>query len=228
MTCTTPSPSDPITSGYTMGISLSFGARYVGILNYLYAQLTNTSGVNYRGPILTGFSEIGNGNYYLLTTIPYNFRGGMKFMYCGNIIGFMSINPEEFERIDVSLSSRCALSGVSVPALTNPIPINPADPIELRLTDDYLIEESRSIDITSVDWPDLAGSTTDFIIDSQPTFTKQATLLNSTSLRIELTNEELQTIGAGRWSYEFRSTLSNGHIMTLTVGNLVIVPPFTD
>lgn len=227
-TCTTPSPIDQITDGYVCGISLSLGKKYENILNYLYAQLIDSTGNNHRGPIISGFYEIGNGNYYLNTLIPHGFRGGIKFNYCGSSLGFLAINPEEYENVDVKISTRCSASGSSIPSFSNPIPLNSQDPIELRLTDDYLIQESRSIDITSVDWPNLIGSTTNFIIDSKPTFSKIATLLNQTSLRVELSNDELAQIGAGRWSYEFRCTLANGHIITLAFGNVVIIPPFAD
>ena len=227
-TCTTPAPSNPITEGFTAGISLSFGSKYAGLVNYIYAQLIDEDGDNYYGPILDGFIEIGNGYYYLSTLIPNAFRGSIKFLYCGDVIGLLAINPEEYERIDVNISSRAPINGVSVPSFANPIPINPESPIEFRLTDDYSVQESRSLDITSVDWPDLTGSTTEFIIDSTTCFKKNATLLNSTSLRIELSNEELASIGAGRWNYEFRCTLANTHVITLAVGNLVIVPPFSD
>jgi hypothetical protein len=228
MSCTTPNPSDPITEGYTAGISIALGLKYTNILNLIYCQLVNHLGVNQRGPILSGFIEIGNGMYYLKTLIPNGFRGGLKIQYCGITLGFIAINPEDYENLDVKVSTRCSSTGIGVPSITNPIPINPESPIELRLTDDYLVAESRSIDITSVYWPDLTGSTTQFMIDSRPSFIKTATLLNQTSLRVELTNQELATIGCGRWSYEFRCTLANGHKITLALGNIVIVPPFGD
>lgn len=226
--CTTPAPTDPITTGFTIGVSLSFGPKYAGLVNYIYGQLIDNNGNNFRGPILNDFIEVGNGYYYLNTLIPDGFRGAIKFIYCDNVIGLLAINPEEYERIDVEISSRAPINGVSVPSFANPVPLNPESPIEFRLTDDYSVQESRSIDITSLEWPVLTGSTTQFIIDTQPCFTKTATILNSTSLRIELSNEELAQIGVGRWSYEFRCTLANTHVITLAVGNLVIVPPFGD
>jgi len=212
---------------FEMGISLSFGKNYENCTT-LSAQLINGNGTNYSTPYTTGFVNLTNGYFLFTPTIPASFRGAIKF-YCGvEFLGALAINPEEYENTDVKVSTRCSSTGTGVPTLTNPIPINPTDPIELRLTDDYLVAESRSIDITSVNWPDLTGSSTSFIIDSMPTFTKTAQLLNTTSLRVELSNEELQQIGAGRWSYEFRSVLSNTHIITLVVGNIIIVPPFTD
>lgn len=212
---------------FEMGISLFLGEKYKNCTT-LSAQLISSNGSNYNSPYTNGFINLTNGNFLFTPTIPTSFKGAIKF-YCGNeFIGVLSVNPQEYENIDVKISTRCSSTGNGVPTLTNPIPINPENPIELRLTDDYLVQESRSIDITSINWPDLTGSTTNFILDSRLSFIKQASLLNNTSLRIELTNQELMSIGAGRWSYEFRSILSNGHRITLAVGNIVIVPPFAD
>jgi len=219
---------NPTTSGgYTLGISLSFGQKYANC-DYIHGELINSDGTIYGISYSEEFVNLTGGNYLFTGLVPPSFRGAIKFYCEDELLGALAINPEEYENVDVKVSTRCSTSGVGVPALTNPIPVNPEDPIELRLTDDYLVEESRSIDITSVDWPSLTGSTTEFMIDSRPTFVKTAQLLNSTSLRVELTNAELEEIGAGRWSYEFRCTLSNGHIITLAVGNIVIVPPFAD
>lgn len=226
--CTTPPPTGPITSGYTFAASIFLGIKYSGIANLLYGQLISTTAQNYMGPILNNFYEIGGGNYYLHALVPYNFRGGMKIMYCGEVLLFREINPEEYENLDVKISSRSGGVGISSPSLFNPFPLNPKDPIELRITDDYLIEEVRSINITSIEWPNLIGSSTTFIIDCLPNFVKTAELINFNSLRIQLTNLELIAIGAGRWNYEYRTVLSNSHKVTLTVGNIIIVPPFSD
>ena len=53
-------------------------------------------------------------------------------------------------------------------------------------------------------------------------------ILNSNTLRVELSKNDLMKIGGGRWSYEVRSILPNNHIMTLTLGNIIVVPPFGD
>ena len=53
-------------------------------------------------------------------------------------------------------------------------------------------------------------------------------IINETTLRIELSSANLNAIGAGRWSYEIQAILSNGHTVTLTIGNIIIVPPFAD
>ena len=212
---------------FETGISLSFGKKYENCTT-LSAQLINKDGTNYITPYTTGFVNLTNGYFLFTPTIPTSFRGAIKF-YCGvEFLGALAINPEEYENIDVKVSTRCVSTGTGVPTLSSPITINASEPIELRLTDDYLIQESRSIDIHSINSPDLTGSSTTFIIDSMPTFTKPAELLSLTSLRVQLSNEELQEIGAGRWSYEFRSVLSNGHIITIVVGNIIIVPPFAD
>jgi hypothetical protein len=66
------------------------------------------------------------------------------------------------------------------------------------------------------------------LVDGKVPFEKTPILINGNMLRIELSFEDLGIIGAGRWSYELRSTLSNTSVITLIKGNLIIVPPFGD
>ena len=109
---------------FEMGISLSFGKNYENCTT-LSAQLINGNGTNYSTPYTTGFVNLTNGYFLFTPTIPASFRGAIKF-YCGvEFLGVLAINPEEYENIDVKVSTRCSSTGIGVPALTNPIPINP-------------------------------------------------------------------------------------------------------
>jgi hypothetical protein len=205
-----------------MSIGLAFGEKYANATN-LYAQLVNASGINFGYPYYDGFVHLGNGHYMFNGIIPYDFRGGIKFYIGSKLMSFLSINPETFEYKDVKVSSRCYL-GSNHSFISN----SDSSVIELRLSDDYLAAEGRSIDLTSNDWPNLIESINTFNVDGDTFFTKYLLIINQNTLRIELTKQELQIIGAGRWNYEIRSLLSNNHILTLTVGNLIIVPPFGD
>ena len=51
---------------------------------------------------------------------------------------------------------------------------------------------------------------------------------NSKKIKVDLTSQELTTIGAGRWDYELISYTSSNHIQTVVVGNLIITPEFGD
>ena len=210
-----------------MSISLDLGKRYIGLTN-LSATLVDINGTDLTVPINLGFVEIGNGNYlWTYSAYPQNFRGGIKFKSGTELIGFIAVNPEELEYIDVRVSSRAGAGGVSIITQQSPVPTDITEPIELRLIDDYFAAEGRSIDLTSDQWPDLAGATVQFIIAGKETFTKNFTIIDDV-LRLELSSAELAIIGAGRWSYEVKATLYNGHVLTLLVANMIIVPPFGD
>lgn len=204
-----------------MPINLALGKKYANATN-MYAQLINTNGVNFGDSYNTGFVHLGDGNFIFTGIIPYNFRGGIKFYSGNDLVHALSINPETYEYKDVKVSSRC--NGISVG-------LNPfanLDEIEVRLIDDYFAAEGRSIDITSDNWPSLNDSVNTFDVDGNEYFSKYMIILNSNTLRVELSKNDLMKIGGGRWSYEVRSILPNNHIMTLTLGNIIVVPPFGD
>ena len=100
--------------------------------------------------------------------------------------------------------------------------------LDLRSTDDYYAVDGRAIDFTSDDYPNLNGLTTIFYVDGKINFSKTVVYIDSKTLRLELSSANLQSIGAGRWSYEIRSVFANSHNITIAVGNLIITPAFGD
>lgn len=100
--------------------------------------------------------------------------------------------------------------------------------LDLRLTDDYYAIDGRGIDFTSDDYPNLSAVTTIFYVDGKTNFLKTISYIDSKTLRLELDSTDLESIGAGRWSYEIRSIFPSGHIVTIGVGNLIVVPAFGD
>lgn len=100
--------------------------------------------------------------------------------------------------------------------------------LDLRSTDDYYAVDDRAIDFTSDDYPNLSAVTTIFYVDGKSNFLKAISYIDSKTLRLELSSTNLQSIGAGRWSYEIRSTFPSGHTVTISVGNLIITPAFGD
>lgn len=102
------------------------------------------------------------------------------------------------------------------------------DTLDLRSTDDYYAVDDRAIDFTSDDYPNLSAVTTIFYVDGKSNFLKTISYIDSKTLRLELDSTDLQSIGAGRWSYEIRSIFPSGHTVTISVGNLIITPAFGD
>ena len=115
---------------------------------------------------------------------------------------------------------------VSIPA--NNIKYNAGETLDLRLTDDYYAIDGRSINFISDDYPNLSAVTTIFYVDGKSNFLKTISYIDSKTLRLELDSIDLQSIGAGRWSYEIRSIFPSGHTVTISVGNLIITPAFGD
>ena len=110
----------------------------------------------------------------------------------------------------------------------NSIKYNAGDQLELRLTDDYYDIDGRAIDFISNDYPVLNNLTILFFVDGKINFVKTCLAINTNTIRLELDHLELSTIGAGRWSYEIRAVFLSGHIVTLTIGNLITTPAFGD
>jgi len=100
--------------------------------------------------------------------------------------------------------------------------------LDLRSTDDYYAIDGRAIDFTSDDYPNLSEVTTMFYVDGKLNFSKITSYIDSKTLRLELSSTDLQSIGAGRWSYEIRSVFLSGHTVTVSFGNLIITPAFGD
>ena len=100
--------------------------------------------------------------------------------------------------------------------------------LDLRLTDDYYAVDGRGIDFTSDDYPNLNEATTIFYVDGKISFSKTISYIDIKTLRLEIDSADLESIGAGRWSYEIRSIFPSNHIVTIGVGNLIIVPAFGD
>ena len=102
------------------------------------------------------------------------------------------------------------------------------DEVNLRLTDDYCASENRSLTFTSESFPSLTSKTIKIHIDGKTNFVKEMVVENSKKIKVDLTSQELATIGAGRWNYELISYTSSNHIQTVVVGNLIITPEFGD
>ena len=86
---------------YTLSISISIGSSRSGLS--LSAQLFNYNGDNIGDSIVSGFVEIGRGNYlWTYDGFPDNFRGGVKFYNQADplvVLAITAINPEEAEYV---------------------------------------------------------------------------------------------------------------------------------
>ena len=111
-------------------------------------------------------------------------------------------------------------------SVTAPIGANSA--LTLVVGDDYKAVDGRSIDVTSATWPSLASAAIAFHAKTQTGIvTVAGSPLNASTVRIELTATNTIAIGAGNMTYDIRATLSNGDVVTLMSGNLIMRPTST-
>jgi len=85
---------------YSFGFSVALDADDTGLT--LYGQLVDSDGNNVGAQIAAGWVEIGEGNYYLLASVPDDHRGGLEVYNDADdeLQGFGAINTEEAELID--------------------------------------------------------------------------------------------------------------------------------
>ena len=98
---------------YTTSIVIHLGASNTGLT--LKAQLFNAAGAQQGADILTGFTELADGDYHWAhSAVPDGLRGYVKFLKDnGTYMVSLSVNPEEIENPDIktSKSGGPAISG---------------------------------------------------------------------------------------------------------------------
>lgn len=79
---------------YALSFSLSLGSSQTGLT--LSAQLVDTAGADVGSPIVSGFAELGRGNYlWTYTAVPDGFQGGVVFSSNAEIKAVGAINPQD-------------------------------------------------------------------------------------------------------------------------------------
>ncbi len=99
---------------YTLTFGISLGAGQAGLVASpgLEALLKTTTGSTQGSAVITGFVDLGGGNYTWTGSIPDGFRGSVSFRAVGNStpLAISAINPEEAELID-NISVALSASG---------------------------------------------------------------------------------------------------------------------
>lgn len=127
---------------YELVSSISLGPTNTGLT--LKAQLVDTVGANVGAGILTGFVEIGGGDYlWDYAGFPDGFRGGIKILNAADdsLLAFGVMNPQDAENLDVKVSSIVA---ISFPAgaiaftytVTNSVTLAPLDGVRVWIATD--------------------------------------------------------------------------------------------
>ena len=91
--------------------------------------------------------------------------------------------------------------------------------------DDYLNTDGRALTFTGATWPTLTAGTVALIVDTSGTPTSYSGVITAaTSCYVELTTAQTTALSARRtYDYDLQATLSNGSIVTLVQGTLLVV-----
>ena len=121
-------------------------------------------------------------------------------------------------------SAGYALGRLSSASITITAPVGTANTITLVRGDDYRAADGRSLDFTSASWPDLIGAAVSMKVKSSDVDTIAGSVVDASTIRIEVTAAQTEAIGTGRWDYDISAVLSNTHVVTLVSGIVVVTP----
>lgn len=217
---------------YTADISINLGASQTGLT--LKAILVNTVGADVGAEILTGFTEIGFGQYlWHYAAFPDSHRGGVKF-YTGTLPAglkaFVAINPEELENTNVKTSTVSAGGGDELQrneAIRVSDQLGESDDIYLTLGDSYSTDNGRAIhflDVKSL-WPDLDVGSVKFYAQSSIIDAVVVTATGAVKeVKVELTSSETAALAVGKSYYSVRHVLDGtpDDVETLARGRLIV------
>jgi len=157
------------------------------------------SGHAVAGSTGAALSAAGGAADPLLNLVPGSYASGTA----GYILG--SINPAQ-----VTVTSPVATDGTSITVVRG---------------DDYLNTDGRALTFTGATWPTLTAGTVALIVDTSGTPTSYSGVITAaTSCYVELTTTQTTALSARRtYDYDLQATLSNGSIVTLVQGTLLVV-----
>ena len=156
------------------------------------------SGHAVAGSTGAALTAAGGATDFLGVQVPGSYASGTA----GYILG--SINPAQ-----VTVTSPVATDGTSITVVRG---------------DDYLDTDGRALTFTGATWPTLTAGTVALIVDTSGTPTSyNGTITAATSCYVELTTTQTTALSARRtYDYDLQATLSNGHIVTLVQGTLLV------
>lgn len=105
-------------------------------------------------------------------------------------------------------------------------PVTATGSVALIQGDDYKAEDGRSLQWSSDSWPVITGATLVldlvYALDTSVTETFDASPLSATEAQVELTDTQTTSLKRGGWRYALRATLTDGSIITLATGRLLV------
>lgn len=202
-------------------------------------------------PISGAVVEIEGGSYlFSSNAIPDGHRGGVKFLSGATFKAFAAISPQDYENLDVKVSSIESgsgddplgnqvpgvydpgtagyiigqLSGTEVVTSSAPVVTSSGD-IELVKGQDYRQEDGNAITFTNTDtWPALGNGTVTFEAFGGVPIDMDVVQLGATQIvRLNLEDTVTADLPLNRYRYEVKVQLSNGNVYTLASGRILFV-----
>lgn len=96
--------------------------------------------------------------------------------------------------------------------------------IEVIYGDDYYNTDSRAITFDLTGFPSMTGATVTFRVDKiTEVLSFSCTVVDTDTLRLELTSAQIETIGVGYWKYDLQAALLNTHVVTIIKDGTLLI-----
>ena len=96
--------------------------------------------------------------------------------------------------------------------------------LELVYGDDYYNADNRAITFELTGFPVMIGATVVFCVDKgSSVLSFPCTVVDTDTIRLELTAAQIATIEVGYWQYDVQATLSNTHVVTIVKNGLLLI-----
>ena len=132
----------------------------------------------------------------LLNAVPGSYASGTA----GYILG--AINPAQ-----VTITSPVATNGTSITIVRG---------------DDYLNTDNRAFTFTGTNWPTLTGGSVALIVDDGTPTSYTGVITGAQACYVEMTDTQTTGMEPDAYTYDLQATLSNGSIVTLVQGTLLV------
>jgi hypothetical protein len=102
-------------------------------------------------------------------------------------------------------------------------PVADDESITIFYGDDYLAVDGRALDFTFTNVPTLTAGAIALIVQKENDAVSFAgTVTGAAACRVELTSEQVNSIGVGEWRFDLQATLSNGHSVKLVQSIMMV------
>lgn len=212
---------------YQAVILVQLGSTDTGLT--LSAKLFDVSNVQQGATVTTGFTELGNGEYEWVGTIPSGFEGTARF-YSGGATYQTSLPINGTLEKLIAIQAKTALIGTAGVEFSNPLVTS--DSLTLRRGDDYSANLGNAPSWTKDSWPDLSSADVEFAVKHRFTGISiepiECEVSGSTvTVPIPSTVTASLSPGVDLYLFDVQATIE-GERLTLVTGELTVTEDVVD